>query len=215
MIRRYKEEDLLHCIDIIEKVWRFDDKYKPESLSRLIKDYYLGSSLSLSNYAIIITENNSIRGFLFGNSGSERNLKSPYGGVSGSFRFFINLLFLRKVSLLKKLKILYHGFLHEVRRSRIEPSRKNELILFAVDPASQGKGYGKKLINSFIEYCKDNNASRIILETDEECNYGFYKHLGFIETGRFYSPLQKDFSGKSGDVFVYEMKMKDSYNHRE
>lgn len=79
--------------------------------------------------------------------------------------------------------------------------------MFALAPKTQGKGYGKLLMNAFIEYCNTKKVNRITLETDSECNYRFYKHFGFKIKGEFYSALQKEYSGKSGDSYIYELKL--------
>ena len=70
---------------------------------------------------------------------------------------------------------------------------------------SQGKGWGKQLMNGFISACRNKKIKRIVLETDKESNLDFYEHLGFKSIGTFYSPLLKEFSGLSGDTFIYEL----------
>ena len=74
-------------------------------------------------------------------------------------------------------------------------------------PEYQGKGFGKQLINEFILTCKKEGTLRIILETDAECNYGFYENLGFNHIASFGSPLQKEFSRNSGETFIFELKV--------
>ena len=80
--------------------------------------------------------------------------------------------------------------------------------LFVVDPESQARGWGRKLINEFIDACKNENIERIVLETDSESNYGFYQHLGFRIKGSFHSPLLKEFSGNTGETYIYELPLK-------
>ncbi len=50
---------------------------------------------------------------------------------------------------------------HEVNRLRAEMHRDNEVQLFAVSPASQGKGYGKALMEAYIRECKRLNVKRV------------------------------------------------------
>ena len=207
MLRDFNFNDFSSCVEIVNKVWDFDSRFHPAQLSELFKRVYVGSSLSASNYAVVVEEDLIVKGFLFGNCGKTNLFKNEYSGLSGSRRLLIELLFLKGVKLKKKLYYLDIIGEHEKNRRKIEPSRENEVNLFAVDPNTQGKGYGKTLMNSFIEFCKKQNVKRITLDTDKECNYGFYDHFGFKVKGEFYSPLQKEYSGKSGDSYIYELKI--------
>lgn len=207
MIRPFKNSDLTRCAAIVNKVWTFNSKFKPEQLSELFLDYYTGGSLSASNFAVVAEEHNIVKGFLFGKCGNEKLIKTGYSGLWGKIKFLFQLLFLRGVSLKKKWFYLNIAGVHEVNRRKVEPERINEVNLFAVDPDTQGKGYGKLLMNDFIEHCKKENVSRITLDTDGECNTGFYDHFGFKVKGTFDSPLQKEYSGKSGLSIVYELKL--------
>lgn len=206
MIREFRKDDFDKCVEIVNKVWDFN-RFHPQQLSELFKKVYVLSSLSASNFAIVVEENSNVQGFLFGNCGKKNLYKTEYSGLIGNLRFLAQLLLVKEVKLKKKLFYLDIIGAHEKNRRKIEPARENEVNLFAVAPNTQGKGYGKLLMNSFIDYCRKQNVSRITLDTDKECNYGFYDHFGFKIKGEFYSPLQKEYSGKSGDSYVYELKI--------
>lgn len=208
MIRKYAQKDFEKCVEIVNDVWDFDSRFVPLQLSELFKKVYVGGSLSGSNYAIVVEEEGVVKGFLFGKCGAKNLFKGEYGGILGSLRFLIQLLFIKDVVLKKKLYYLNILAKHEKNRRKVEPTRENEVNLFAVTTRTQGKGYGKLLMNAFIEYCKEKNVKRVTLDTDKECNYGFYEHFGFKVKGEFYSPLQKEYSGKSGDSYVYELIIK-------
>jgi GNAT superfamily N-acetyltransferase len=207
MIREYTNKDFARCVEIINRVWDFDGRFIPSQLSILFKDIYVGGSLSESNFAIVVEENNKVEGFLFGKCGIENLIRNEYSGFFGHLKILYQLLFLNSISLRRKLYYFKIFVAHEKNRKKIEPNRKNEVNLFAVDPNNQGKGYGKILMNYFIEFCKKHNINRVTLDTDKECNYGFYDHFGFKIKGEFYSPLQKEYSGKSGESYVYELKI--------
>lgn len=207
MIRNYNDKDFSRCIEIVNKVWDFDNRFNPAQLSELFKRVYVGSSLSASNYSVVVEEDGFVKGFLLGKCGNNNLYKTEYSGLIGNLRLLTQLLLVKEVKLKKKLYYLDIIGEHEKNRRKIEPSRENEVNLFAVDPNTQGKGYGKILMNSFIEFCKKQNVNRVTLDTDKECNYGFYDHFGFKVKGEFYSPLQKEYSGKSGDSYIYELKI--------
>ncbi len=60
------------------------------------------------------------------------------------------------------------------------------LLNIAVAPEHQGQGYGKVLLNGFIEMCESAKAESAWLEVRESNNkaYGLYETLGFNEVDR-------------------------------
>ena len=210
MIRKFRTEDFDKCVEIVNDVWDFDGRFHPAQLSNLFKRVYVGGSLSASNFAIVVVKDIAVKGFLFGKCGSKNLLRSEFSGFKGSLHFLLQLLFVKGVGLKKKFFYLNMMAEHEKNRRKVEPTRENEVNLFAVTPKTQGKGYGRLLMSAFIDYCKSQNINRITLDTDKECNYGFYEHFGFNVKGEFYSPLQKEYSGKSGDSYVYELIIDDT-----
>lgn len=205
LIRPYTENDFEKCVEIINRVWGFDARFQPDQLARLFKNIYVSGSLSASNFYIVIEENNTVEGFLFGKCGHQNLYKSGFSTIVSNLAFIYRLLTLKQVPWKRKTDYLKMLNDHEIKRREIEPKRINEVNLFAVDPKNQGKGYGKKLMEAYIEFCRSNDADRVTLETDLECNYGFYQHFGFKVKGEFYSALQKEYSGKSGQSYIYEL----------
>ncbi len=60
-----------------------------------------------------------------------------------------------------------------------------ELLLLAVDPASQGTGIGRQLLSHFIKDSKENGASRIHLEVrDGNPAIRVYRAAGFEQANR-------------------------------
>ena len=206
MIRDLQHKDISFCIDIINSIWDFDSRFLPQELSNLLKNYYIKGSLGDSNFAVVVTEDFNVRGFLFGRCGRAPCFKTEYSGLLGGFRFLWQLLSVRTVALSRKLHFLRIAYSHERNRKQIPVNKTNEVCLFAIGTSTQGKGYGKQLMNAFIDHCKKENASAVSLETDLSSNFGFYEHFGFELRGEFFSPLQMEYSGSSGKTFVYELR---------
>lgn len=205
MIRGYKESDFEECQKLVNKVWKFDKHFSPLELSRLFQKIYTGSSLSASNFLRVVDEEGKIMGFIFGKIENKRIPKSGYRGFLGQLKLIVSLFFLSGVRLTKKLSYIKIINSHEKNRREVESRECSEVNLFVVDSNSQGKGWGKKLINEFIETCRKENINRIVLETDSESNFGFYQHIGFKIKGSFYSPLLKEFTGNTGNTSIYEL----------
>jgi len=60
------------------------------------------------------------------------------------------------------------------------------LIDICIDPAMQGKGYGRLLLNNVIAFAKDAEAVVVMLEVRESnlAARALYRQCGFIESGR-------------------------------
>ena len=70
-----------------------------------------------------------------------------------------------------------------ILESKISHDFKNVAHLedIVVDKNFRGKGYGKYIINYLINYAKNNNCYKVILNTDEN-NLKFYKKCGLKKT---------------------------------
>lgn len=207
MFRTYVEQDFSACIEIVNVVWQFDKKFPPPPLSNLFKRMYTGGSLAASNFYIVREEENQVVGFLFGKCGDNPVYRNEYSGIWGNLRFLWQLFAVKDVPIKKKFRYVKIINAHEINRRKVEPSRINEVNLFAVDPAMQGKGYRKLLMSAYIAQCRTLHVSRVTLDTDAACNYRFYEQFGFTMKGRFYSPLQQEYSGSSGESYVYELNL--------
>ena len=67
-------------------------------------------------------------------------------------------------------------------------TNKYKLGLIIVDPSQRGKGYGRRLVEEAIRYCKDNyNADAVMLCVFENniAAYECYKKLGFHKNGKY------------------------------
>ncbi|MGL5429204.1 MAG: ribosomal protein S18-alanine N-acetyltransferase [Vibrio sp.] len=77
------------------------------------------------------------------------------------------------------------------------------LLNIAIDPAQQGKGYGKQLLEHFIEQCEQQQAESAWLEVRESNQRAFqlYQQAGFNEIDRRinYYPAA---NGKSEDAII-------------
>ncbi|WP_265561781.1 GNAT family N-acetyltransferase [Sphingomicrobium arenosum] len=62
---------------------------------------------------------------------------------------------------------------------------ESELLLLAVDPAAQGEGFGRMLLDHFVEQSKSAGANRLHLEVrDGNRAVHFYEQAGFRIAGR-------------------------------
>jgi ribosomal protein S18 acetylase RimI-like enzyme len=191
----------------VNRVWHFEKHFYPPELARVLSRIYVASPLALSNFIKVVEVNKKLCGFLFGRVENLPRRESDDSGLFGQLKIISKLFFTPGASLKRKLSLLHKIYLHEANRRKAEDEVDSEILLFVVDPDQQGEGWGKKLASSFIECCVENEVKKVVLETDAESDYGFYNHLGFSVKGDFYSPLLKEFSGKSGKTYIYELDL--------
>ena len=59
-------------------------------------------------------------------------------------------------------------------------SPDGEVVFLVVDPNREGQGVGTALLEALA---KDESGKLVYLFTDNGCNYGFYEHRGFVQSG--------------------------------
>lgn len=205
MVRDYHATDFEGCVNLVNLVWKFDQHFAPPALAYFFQRAYTGGSLAGSNFLKVVEEDSQIKGFLFGKIEHQPLYRSEFSGFGGQLKIILGLFLIKGLPWKRKWGYLHKINTHEINRRQVESKNGSEVNLFVVDPACQGQGWGKLLLHEFIGACQQAQVKRIVLETDKESNYGFYEHLGFRKKGSFHSPIQQEFSGKSGETYVYEL----------
>ena len=79
-----------------------------------------------------------------------------------------------------------------------------EVTFFAIHEKCRGKGLGRKLFQTVVDYMKSRGISAFYLFTDTSCNYPFYEHLGL--TRRCEKKQVVDVKGEQGEMtfFLYD-----------
>jgi ribosomal protein S18 acetylase RimI-like enzyme len=202
-IRDYRPADMDACVAIIDTIWRFHERLEPNALADCASRLYVGGSLSASDCAWVLEDEDAVRGSLFGRTGSGEPIMSDYRGIGGTLRMVLDFLRLPGLGPRAKGRWLRAIHDHAANRARIEPEADGEVTLFAVDPAAQGRGFGRRLMDRYLERCRAAGVQRIVVETDRDSSYGFYDRYGFERLGRFDSPMNRLFTGSVGDAYLY------------
>ena len=79
-----------------------------------------------------------------------------------------------------------------------------EINYFSVHPIYRRKGFGSKLINKIISYCKSQNIEKIILEVSSKNNLAnnFYSKFGFKTIA-----VRKNYYKNGTDALIKEKKL--------
>ncbi len=192
---------------IVDEAWGFSEHLQPPALAEFALRLYTAGSLAGSRFAAVTAGEHGVDALLFGRAGSGERFRTEFSGPSGRLRTLRTLLMLRGLTIGDKLGWIRDITRHESRRARIQPIGHGEVTLFAAAKAARGKGYGRRLMDAYVDHCRGLGIDRVTLETDVESSYGFYDHYGFSVVGEFVSPMNQRFSGGSGRSFVYELHL--------
>jgi ribosomal protein S18 acetylase RimI-like enzyme len=204
-LRPYRGTDQEACAVVVDGTWGFGRRFA-EPMAGFARDLYLGGSLSVSDCGWVVEDEAGVRGFLLGRCGVGPHFVSAYGGLAGSLRAVARLLRLPGLPLKEKLRWLSAARSHAANRASIEPEADGEVVLFAIDAAARGRGYGRALMDAYLERCRAADTRRIVVETDTASSFGFYDHYGFEPVGSFHSPLNERFIGGAEESFVYQLE---------
>ncbi|SHH35340.1 Acetyltransferase (GNAT) family protein [Clostridium grantii DSM 8605] len=95
----------------------------------------------------------------------------------------------------------------------------SEITLFIISPELRGMGYGIKLMDRYINFCKRNQLNEVFLWTELGCTFTFYEKYGFKLYKKFYHKnLTEGHKLKpNGMIYSYTInksKIKNSLNRR-
>lgn len=200
ILRTFQKEDASFLEEIIRKIWHYDDFCSPKTAGRLAK-IFLCSCLTNQTFSRVAILNGKPVGIILGKYCAIH--KCPPSLRARQISSIISLLISHEGRKTSKIFQDVDGIDKELLKE-CGTSYPAELALLAVDPECRGKGIGKILFQSFLDYLKKYQLSSFYLYTDTSCNYGFYEHQGMIR--RREKP--KSFHIKGQDVtmrfFIYD-----------
>lgn len=166
------------------------------------------STLAASTWAEVLEESGRVVGFLYGridkhwNTGTRLMLKrSSLSAVSA----FITA---RRKRPLWFLRMIWHIALTELKLYLNRPHSDAEITMLIVDVAHRRKGYGRLLVERFIEVARAGGASAIMVYTDDQSsNWRFYERLGFTRAAEFYDNMASFWVGRPAKGIIYVLTL--------
>ncbi|MDN5342826.1 MULTISPECIES: GNAT family N-acetyltransferase [Oceanotoga] len=164
---------------IVEDTWHINNDFGKGFYPKDYLSYcYVKYNYNLSDYSKMILVDGKFAGIIFGRINKNFKFFDYFKGNFKNFFMGLNILLKNKVNFFKLFRFLK-------KDKKIVFEKKNneffdtEVTLFIVDPSFRGLGIGRKLMNDFKNYCKNNNVKYIYLYTDSMCNINFYDKYGF------------------------------------
>jgi GNAT superfamily N-acetyltransferase len=205
--RKLEKRDYPDIMEMIDNAWHFD-KYtdKPKSKEHMLKAFMRGVLLA-QNYNLIAELDGKAVGIICGKIPKLRGFLKNIKHLPSAVYHALCLNFgrdQRRILLgFKDMQMVYARLLKETKTKF-----GGELEFFVVHSKSQGLGVGKKLLNEYLQYCKEHDVKNIYLYTDVNCNYGFYEHHGFVRQGTLPVTFEL-YNGKlTYDNFIYSTEVR-------
>lgn len=199
-LREYKKEDFSALQDIIRKTWHYDDFSNPETAQKLAR-VFLSSCLTNYTYSCVALDNEKPVGIILVNNKAKH--KCSFAFKFQQIRAILSLYLSKEGRKVSKIFSNVNGIDKELVKE-CGTEYPVELALFAIDSSYRGKGIGKQLFHSALEYIKEQQLKTFYLFTDTSCNYGFYEHQGMVRKGE--KKYTVHMNGQSAEIhfFIYD-----------
>jgi GNAT superfamily N-acetyltransferase len=210
--KKYNKRYLGSCSELIKTTWNFEEGHKNYKKVDLIYKYFL---LTCENYSehldIIVDENDNVKGLLFGSiedASYMQRIKYKFKSLKLKLWNFYHLALGnfgdRKIAVEIKGEINTIDEFVEVHSDEFD----SEINLFIISPELRGKGYGKKLMDRYVEFCKENELNTVFLWTDISCSYYFYEKYGFKLYKKFHHESLVDGDKNKPNGMIYYLNIK-------
>ena len=162
--------------NIIRETWNYDKFCSPKTASKLAK-VFLSSCLTNYTFSRVAVLDERIVGIILVNNKAKH--KCPLSYKLKQIKSIVSLYACKEGRKASKI----FGNVYGIDQQLLNENHKSypaELALFAVDSSCRGKGIGKKLFQSALDYIQQQELNEFYLFTDTSCNYGFYEHQGMV-----------------------------------
>lgn len=173
-LREYQKQDFKALETIIRETWHYDDFSSPKIAVKLAR-VFLSSCLTNYTFSRVAVVDGNVVGIILANNISKH--KCPLSNRLLQIKSILSLYSSKEGRNVSKIFGNVNGIDKQLlnENNKIYPA---ELALFAVSSSCRGKGIGKILFQSTLDYMKQEKLKEFYLFTDTSCNYGFYEHQG-------------------------------------
>ena len=173
-LREYQKQDFKALETIIKETWHYDDFSSPKIAIKLAR-VFLSSCLTNYTFSRVAVVDGNIVGIIMVNNIAKH--KCPLSNRLLQIESILSLLSSKEGRKISKIFSNING----IDKQLLNENNKiysAELVLFIVSSSCRGKGIGKMLFQSVLNYMKQKKLKEFYLFTDTSCNYGFYEHQG-------------------------------------
>lgn len=199
-IREYQKQDFKALENIIRQTWSYDKFSSPKTASKLAR-VFLSSCLANHTFSRVAVLDGAPVGIILGKNIAAHRCPLKYR--LKQIGAIISLYISKEGRNVSKI----FGNVNGIDKQLLKECGKEypaELTLFAVSSSCRGKGIGKMLFQSVLDYFKQHNLNEFYLFTDTSCNYGFYEHQKMIRRHEKKHTFQIGGQTANMNFFIYE-----------
>ncbi|CAF3224549.1 unnamed protein product [Rotaria socialis] len=206
---KYNSKYLKSCAKLVGETWPLDEKLVNASRSRHLYYYYIRNCIYNSVYSdlIIDQETDTVLGILFASDESRTSCKAFVKNVNNRLILLKHIIFGHLGKRFVALNSVKDMLNIEKSIEKYCGKFSSQLNLFVLSKQLQRQGYGRQLMDRYIQFCKnEGQIENIFLWTDINCNYRFYEYCGFRTYKQFYDDRLSERSDKRTDKpngFIY------------
>lgn len=200
ILREYQKADHKILENVVREAWKYDRFCSPKTATKMAK-VYLNSCLTNQTFTRVAEIDGEPVGIIMGKD--IRKHKCPLSLRMKWLKSIAELYISKEGREISKIFASVQGIDKELL-TYCKKDYKGELAFFVISEKYRGKGLGRRLFSSVVDYMKSKDISEFYLFTDTSCNYLFYEHLGL--TRRCEKKQIIDVKGQKGDMtfFVYD-----------
>lgn len=203
-VRRYVASDLRACAELAAQAWpskTFSMSWNDQVAGM---EGYMMSTLAASTWAEVLEESGRVVGFLYGRIDKHWKTGTRLMPKRSSFPAVFAFTAARRERPLWFLRMMWHIAMTELKLYLNRPRSDAEITMLIVDAAHRRKGYGRRLVERFIDVARAAGASTIMVYTDDQSsNWGFYERLGFARTAEFFDNMASFWVGRPAKGIIY------------
>lgn len=199
-LREYQKQDFKALETIIRETWHYDDFASPKTAKKLAK-VFLSSCLTNYTFSRVAVLDGNVVGIILTNNIAKH--KCSFSNRLLQIKSILSLYSSKEGRNVSKIFSNVSG----IDKKLLNENNKTypaEIALFAVSSSCRGKGIGKILFQSALDYMKQEKLKEFYLFTDTSCNYGFYEHQGMKR--RLEKKHTFNIKGQQADMkfFIYD-----------
>lgn len=203
-VRKYEASDLRACAELAAEAWPSRISTIPREDQVAGMEGYMMSALAASTWAEVLEESGHVVGFLYGRIEKHRKAGVtlvPKQSLISVASAFIAARHERPSNI---LRMIWNVSLTELKMSVNRPRSDAEITMLTVGSAHRGKGYGRLLVERFVDAARAAGASVLTVYTDDQSsNWRFYERLGFRRVAEFYDNISSFWVGRRANGIVY------------
>ncbi len=174
ILREYQKTDSHMLETIIRETWRYDRFCSSKTAANMAR-LYLSTCLTNQTFTRVVIVNDTPVGIIMG-----KNIQKHKCPLALRVKWLKSIVPLYISNEGRRILKIFKGIdgIDRELLSACGKDYKGEVTFFAINENYRGKGLGRKLFETLIEYMESQNISDFYLFTDTSCNYPFYEHLG-------------------------------------